>query len=235
MINVLFKDKENNKSYALETVKVWGRGIYIEVPTEKVPKKVKDLKLGGCGVISEIKGTKYFVSNTSGELFKKTFQLKYELPIFELKGKKDIKRLVSDSLNLEEGINILKKCFDRELIFDIRKGYFDDMYDINKFKSIEEFTKAEKADSNTYYKLILDLEKSDFEVLKHELENIDCFNEMLDAVYKEDRINKSISISFVFIMNKDKESEFKKGHITSKNANELLKEYKLNKFKWKII
>lgn len=213
MYNKIFKDDENN-NYVFETVDVWTTGVYIEVPVDRLPKKIKDIKkLGGSGVITEIDGETYFTSNTSGELFKKTFKKYYELPKFKIKNSEKLKG-ISKEVSFESGYELLKDSLGRELEFKFKYGDFSELYNINNYE-FKEYCDLERVQNDKFKFLSLDLilNKDDFIVLKNELENISCYKELIDSIYKEMKIFDKFNIKFIFKIEKSKweiESNFKK-------------------------
>lgn len=237
MYNKIFNDNKNN--YVIETVENWNSGIYIEVPENKIPAKVKETRLGGCGSGTYIGEDYYFTSNTSGELLHRTFKHCTKLPIYKIKNEENLLKLKEKNISFNEGYELLAKTLERDdLKFTLRKARFDQLYKgllDNKYFEWEE----EELKKNRFGKLIFKFNKEDFYILQHELENINCFKEMTDYIFKEKKIIDSISIDFVFKFDKKNLELFEK--IQAKNnkdidknkANEILDLLKVSDFRWK--
>lgn len=212
MYNKIFRDIKTNNNYVFETVENWNKGIYVEVDKNKIPEKVKKMKIGGCGTSTYVGDVLYFTSNTSGELLYKTFKYVTYLPCFKIKNEENLIELKDKNISFSKGFDILTKALKREnLEFTLHSAKFDDLFNINDF-DFEEYLKLESQElkRNIFALFSLKLNQDDFLILEHELENISCFKELIKNIFKEQKVSNSILIEFVFKFDKNNLKTFEK-------------------------
>lgn len=239
MYNKIFNDSKNN--YVVETVKNWNSGIYIEVTGNKIPKQVKEAGLGGCGTSVYVKDDYYFTSNTNGELLHRTFKYYTELPEFRLRNETEVLSIENSDMSFDKGYEVLAKALGREeLSFRLREGRYNELYPFTLDDDYFDLEKKE-CEKSSFGSLTLNLNKEDFILLEHELENVTCFKEITECIFKEKEIIDNTFIRFFFKFDKNNlelfekmvEENYENDDNANKNkVNEILDLLKVSDFRW---
>lgn len=239
MYNKSFNDGKNN--YVFDICERGKPGIYIEVAGNKIPKSVKEARLGGCGTSVYVKDDYYFTSNTNGELLHRTFKYYTELPQFKLRNEENVFSIENSGMSFNEGYEVLEKALGRgELNFRLREGRYDELYPFTLDNNYFDLEK-EECKKSSFGSLTLNLNKDDFILLEHELENIDCFKEITECIFKEKEIIDNRFIRFFFKFDKKNlelfekmvEENYENDDNANKNkVNEILDLLKISDFRW---